>query len=176
MNDRPGFFLYDDGGEFTARCAMLCRGAGFDDAPRPEQAVFAIAPRWQKIIPSAELSAPVYGVLVFHPSALPYGRGPDAVRWTIARRERVSAATWFWADSGLDTGPVAAQELVILDPDESPGRAYHARFVPAGLRALMRALLAIAASSPARSAQDNRLATYDGKFQPRPPLLADSAS
>jgi len=176
MSDRPGFYLYDDGGEFTQRCAMLCRGAGFDEVSRPEAAIFAIAPRWQKFIPQAELSSPVYGVLVFHPSALPYGRGPDAVRWTVERGERVSAATWFWADRGLDTGPICAQELVLLAPGESPGRAYYTRFVPAGIRALMRALLGIQAGSPNRLIQDNALSSYDGRFLQGNGLMGNTPS
>ena len=177
MNDAPGFYHYDDGGDFAARCAMLCRAVGFREVTTPAAALFSLAPCWKKKIPAAELAAPIHGVLVFHPSALPYGRGPDAIRWSAQRGERVSAATWFWADAGLDTGPICAQELVVLSPDESPGRAYHTRFVPAGIWALARALAGIAAGSPRRAFQDHRLASYDGPCRPalasvgaRPPV------
>jgi methionyl-tRNA formyltransferase len=166
LTDAPGYYLYDDGGEFAARCAMLCRAVGFREVTKPEAALFSLAPCWKKKIPATELAAPIYGVLVFHPSALPYGRGPDAIRWAVQRGERVSAATWFWADAGLDTGPICEQELVLLASDESPGRAYHTRFIPAGVWALSRALAGIAAGTPRRACQDHRMATYDGLCRP----------
>ena len=52
----------------------------------------------------------------------------------------------------------------MLDPDESAGRAYYTRFVPAGLRALRRAVDGIAASMVRCKPQDESLATFDGKL------------
>ncbi len=59
----------------------------------------------------------------------------------------------------------------MLRPLESPGRAYHTRFCPAGLRALERALAQIAAGEPQRVEQDHTLSTYDPRI-PRVPLGA----
>ena len=56
------------------------------------------------------------------------------------------------------------QEVVVLRPGESAGRAYHTRFVPAGLRALRRALEGVRTVTPRRAPQDPSLATYDGRF------------
>ncbi|HPZ99577.1 MAG TPA: hypothetical protein PLT93_15700, partial [Phycisphaerae bacterium] len=64
---------------------------------------------------------------------------------------------------GMDTGPICEQEVVVLRPGESPGRAYHTRFVPAGLRALARAVEGILAGTPRRVTQDEHLATYDAR-------------
>lgn len=163
--DRLGtFFLYDSEDEFSSGCCGVLAGLGFARVPSPQAAYLSVAPRLSRIIPDDELAAPQIGALVFHPSALPYRRGPDAIRWTVAAGERVSAATWFWADSGIDTGPVCEQEVVVLMPGESPGRAYHTRFVPAGLRALRRAMIAVKLGTERREPQDNSLATYDSKW------------
>ncbi|MDR2885617.1 MAG: formyl transferase, partial [Rikenellaceae bacterium] len=69
----------------------------------------AIAPLLTRIIPTGELDEPVHGTLVFHPSPLPYGRGASAIKWAYRRSEPVTAATWFWADNGIDTGDICEQ-------------------------------------------------------------------
>jgi len=149
---------------FQAACELVAREAGFALAETPEGADVAIAPMLSRKIPRSKYESPRYGTLVFHPSALPYRRGPDAIRHAVAAGERVSAATWFWCSDGLDEGDVCEQEVVVLRPGESAGRAYHTRFVPAGLRALRRALEGVLAGTPRRAPQDPSLATYDGRF------------
>lgn len=121
----------------------------------------AIAPLLKRRLPRDEYLAPRLGTLVFHPSALPYRRGPDAIRHAINAGERVSAVTWFWCSDGWDTGDICDQAVVVLHPGESPGRAYHTRFVPAGLRSLTRLLIDIEAGRVRREPQDESLATYD---------------
>lgn len=157
------FFLFDPqpAGDFGRACAEICRAAGFAEADRPEDAEFGLGPRVMRKLPRSEWSAPRLGTLLFHPSVLPYHRGPDAVRWALALGERVSGVTWFWADEGLDTGPVCEQEPVLPDPSASPGRNYHTRFVPAGLRALRRAVGALARGEVWREPQEERLASYE---------------
>ncbi len=160
-------YIYPGGGEFGEECARLARSMGFSVVAQPAGATLALAPLLTRVLRPAAIAAPQLGTLVFHPSALPYHRGPDAIRWTLAAGERVSAATWFWADEGLDTGPICEQELVILAPGESAGRAYHTRFQPAALVALRRALRGVLDGRPRRVPQDERLASYES-FYGRP--------
>jgi hypothetical protein len=165
---KRAFYLYDGAGEFGAQCVDVCERFGFARATCPMEATFALAPRLTRFLPRHEWSAPQLGTLVFHPSILPHHRGPDAIRWTVAQNERVSGVTWFWTDDGLDTGPICEQEPVLLRPGESPGRAYHGRFVPAGVRALARAVGGIYLGHPRRVAQDPDLASYES-FHPSNP-------
>jgi methionyl-tRNA formyltransferase len=158
------FFLHPGAGDFGDLCAALCTAAGFGQTDDPTEAEFAIAPRLTRKLSHYEYTAPSLGTLVFHPSILPYHRGPDAIRWAIQLGEHVSGATWFWCDSGLDTGPICEQESVVLKIGESPGRAYHTRFIPAGLRALERALSGIAAGDPRMVLQDPSLASYESWY------------
>jgi hypothetical protein len=164
-----GYYLYDGAGDFGAACAAVCEAAGLARREFPEGAAVAVAPRLSRKLPRAEWDLPLYGTLVFHPSALPYHRGPDAIRWALNCRERVSAATWFWADDGLDTGDVCEQEPVLLDLAKSAGRNYHERFMPAALVALARAAAGIVAERPRRVPQDAAFATYDGFYVPHGP-------
>lgn len=159
------YFAHPGGGAFGEACAALCERRGLLRAAEVGAAAFAIAPGLTRYLGGPERCAPELGTLVFHPSALPYGRGRDAIRWSVARGERVSASTWFWASAGLDEGPICEQEVVVLAPGERPRDAYERRFIPAGLRALDRALAGIAAGTPRRVRQDPSLATYD---PPRP--------
>ena len=157
------YFLYDDGGEFCRGCASIC-DLYFERVGTVSDAHFAIAPRLTSKLTATLLAAPALGTLVFHPSALPYRRGPSAIQHAITAGERVSGVTWFWANEQYDAGDICAQEPVILVPGESAGRAYHTRFVPAGYRALSTALIAILFGIPRRFPQNEALATYDPKI------------
>ncbi len=164
----PTFYLYPADGEFAGNCGRLAVEHGFEEVENPSEATLAIAPKLQRILKEQEWAAPSLGTLIFHPSILPYHRGPDAIRWTVHLGERVSGVTWFWCDGGLDTGPICTQEPVVLKPGESPGRAYHTRFVPAGVVALERALSEIAAGNIPRRDQDCSLASYESWFDVKP--------
>lgn len=158
------FYCYPGSAEFGQQCIDVCEADGMKRVEIPREATFAIAPKLTKILRDGEWTEPELGTLIFHPSILPYHRGPDAIRWAVAKGERVSGVTWFWADAGLDTGPICEQEAVLLAPDESAGRAYHTRFVPAGVRALQRALVGILCGLPRRIIQDEALASYESKW------------
>lgn len=167
MNRVHSFFLYDVRCEFCRQAEELAVRLGFVRVAWPEVAELAIAPRLNRKLDRSEFQSPAQGTLIFHPSALPYRRGPDAIRQAVAADERVSAATWFWCDDGLDTGPICEQEVVLIARCDRPIDAYRRRFIPAGLRALERALLGVRENRPRRVPQDESLATYDG-WLPRP--------
>lgn len=157
------YYLYSSPGDFGTQCAALCLSKGLIQVDKPN-CDLAIAPYLRKKLPKRELSKPRLGTLIFHPSILPYHRGPDAIKWAVYSCERVSGITWFWADEDYDAGPVCEQEPVLLAPPEmgeSPGRAYYTRFIPAGLRALDRALTGILSGNPRRVPQDEALASME---------------
>lgn len=157
-------FVYPGAGVFGAECFNLAAAMGFVHANEPIEADVAIAPLLRYKLSQTEFLAPVHGTLIFHPSALPYRRGPDSIKHTLAAGEVVTAVTWFWCDVGLDTGDICEQEVVVLCPGEHPRHAYANRFIPAGLRALGRALQGVRRGDPRRIPQEHALATYDGRF------------
>jgi methionyl-tRNA formyltransferase len=165
MEQPISFYLHPGGADFGEQCRRLALRLGMVEESSPARADVALAPLLRRVLLAAEYDAPVYGTLIFHPSALPFRRGPDAIRNTVAAGDRVSAATWFWCDERLDAGDLCASEVVVLLPGESAGRAYHTRFIPAGLRALERALNSVILRRPIRFGQEEALATYDPKWQ-----------
>ena len=58
------------------------------------------------------LETPKKGCINLHCSALPRYRGLMPSFWTIFHEETVSAATVFYIDSGIDTGPIIVQDMV----------------------------------------------------------------
>ncbi len=126
-------------------------------ATRPDLIVVSCFP-WR--LPNPILDLPEFGCINVHPSLLPIGRGPEPVFWTLRRGERETGTTVHLMDSGLDTGPILAQE----------------RFpVPFGVRApdLEREL----AELGSRLLVETISSLRDGTVKPRPqdPTLATSA-
>lgn len=154
-------YLFEGGEAFGVACRDLCIKMGCAPVGVPSDADFALAPLLRRKLGVHEYGAPRLGTLIFHPSALPYRRGPDAIRRAVDAGERVSAATWFWCAEGWDAGAICEQEVVVLCPGESAGRAYYTRFIPAGLRALERAVAGIQAGKPRQVLQDETLASYE---------------
>jgi formyltetrahydrofolate dehydrogenase len=129
------------GAEFVLACAELALQRGWKLAASPGEARLALAPSLRRVLGGAERRAPVLGTLVCHPSPLPARRGPDAVKWAFYEGDRVVGSTWFWADQGLDTGPICAQSLASLVPGlASPLDLYQTQLIPLALDALDAAL------------------------------------
>ena len=124
----------------------------------------AIAPMLTEKISDDELREPRHGTLIFHPSPLPYGRGASSIRWAFRRGEPITAATWFWADSGLDTGDICEQEIVRINLDMRPRDFYEQDIIPAMTRTLERCLNNLKMGIKRRIPQVEKYATFDLKL------------
>lgn len=82
-------------------------------ARQPDLIVVSCFP-WR--LPTSLLGLPRLGCINVHPSLLPAGRGPEPVFWTLRRGERETGATIHLMDEGLDTGPILAQERLLVPP------------------------------------------------------------
>lgn len=74
-----------------------------------------------RIVPSRLLDTPPHGALNVHPSLLPRHRGASPVTAAILAGDDETGVTIFRMDSGIDTGPIVAQERVALAGDETAG-------------------------------------------------------
>jgi formyltetrahydrofolate dehydrogenase len=125
----------------------------------------AIAPLLTKKIPPDRINCPRLGTLVFHPSPLPYGRGPSAIRWAYRRNEPITAATWFWANHTLDAGDICEQEILQIDYNLRPREFYEIHVLPAMLRTLQRCLKYLEIGFKRQVEQIEGYATYDRKIE-----------
>ena len=127
---------------------------------------------WSQIARPQLLATPARGVLGAHPTLLPVGRGRAAVPWAILKRLPETGVTLFQLDSGVDTGPILAQETIPMSPRETATELY--RKVADAHRALMRRLWpALMSDTLAPRPQDDSLATVwpgrtpeDGRLSP----------
>jgi methionyl-tRNA formyltransferase len=63
------------------------------------------------ILPKKILDIPPLGCINLHPSLLPRWRGSAPVQHTLWAEDSLTAATLMEMDSGVDTGPIIAQEI-----------------------------------------------------------------
>lgn len=85
-----------------------------------------------------------------HPALLPAFPGAHGVRDAMAYGVKVTGCTVHWADAGVDTGPIIAQEAVAIQ-DADTEETLHERIKVVERRLLVSTLAALAAD-PAFSA------------------------
>lgn len=141
------------------------------NAPAVLEVIRAIAPDYVFVIGWSQICRPAFfdaaggRVIGYHPAPLPRLRGRAVIPWTILLDEKITAATLFWADDGIDTGPLLMQRFFHIAPDETAGSLY-ARHMDA-LRAMLPETLALLADGRAPcQAQDERYATWAAKRTP----------
>ena len=71
------------------------------------------------IIPQTVLDLPWLGFLNVHPSLLPKYRGPSPIQSAIANGDEETGISIMLLNKGMDTGPILAQEKIILVADET---------------------------------------------------------
>jgi methionyl-tRNA formyltransferase len=122
---------------------------------RPDAAVMA---SFDQIIGARALAIPEHGWLNVHPSALPLYRGPEPVYWTIADGAAEAGITLHRAAPRFDAGPILAQRILPVAPDETAGTLTR-RLSKAGVEALPEALRRLLADDPGTPLDMGR-ATY----------------
>ena len=79
-----------------------------------------------------------------HPARLPSFPGAHGVRDALAYGVKVTGCTVHWADAGVDTGPIVAQEAVAIQ-DGDTEQTLHERIKVVERRLLVSTLAALAA-------------------------------
>jgi methionyl-tRNA formyltransferase len=102
---------------------------------------------FDQIIGARALEVPANGWLNVHPSALPAYRGPEPVYWVIAEGEAQTGITLHRAVPKFDAGPVLAQRLVDVAPDDTAGTLTR-RLCATGVEALGPAVERLLAGDP----------------------------
>ncbi|HST03888.1 MAG TPA: methionyl-tRNA formyltransferase [Chloroflexia bacterium] len=76
-------------------------------------------------LPVSLLDLPERGSINLHPSLLPRWRGSTPVQSAILAGDRTTGVTVIRMDKGLDTGPIIAQQVVEIGPDETQPELSH---------------------------------------------------
>lgn len=125
---------------------------------KPDLAILAFV---TDIIPQSLLAIPSIGTLCYHPSLLPRHRGASAINWAIIQGDTRTGLTIFWADKGIDTGPILLQKEVEIDPEETTGSLYFNKLFSMGIGAIVEAVDLIKKGKAPRIPQDESQATYE---------------
>ncbi len=72
-----------------------------------------------KVLPKEVLEIPSFGCLNLHPSILPKYRGASPVAGAILGGEKETGVAIMLLDEGLDTGPILAQSVISIDPQDT---------------------------------------------------------
>ncbi|XP_041111112.1 mitochondrial 10-formyltetrahydrofolate dehydrogenase-like isoform X2 [Polyodon spathula] len=105
---------------------------------------------------------PKHGSIIYHPSILPAHRGASAINWTLIHGDKKAGFSIFWADDGLDTGPILLQRECPVEPNDTVDTLYNRFLFPEGIRGMVEAVQLIADGKAPRIPQSEEGASYEG--------------
>ena len=111
------------------------------------------------MIPASVLSIPRLGCLNVHPSLLPLYRGPTPVPAAILRGDTKTGVSIMLLDEGMDTGPILAQAVVNVLPNDTTPILMHRLIAEVGSPLLVETLRRFASGQIKPQPQDNARAT-----------------
>lgn len=79
---------------------------------------------WSRLIGKELLSLPEYGVIGYHPAAIPNNRGRHPLIWALALGLSKTASTFFVMDEGADTGDIISQREITIDYEDDAQSLY----------------------------------------------------
>lgn len=121
---------------------------------------------WSQLCGPALRNIPKIGNLGFHPSALPRLRGRGVIPWTILLGLKETGATLFWLGDGADTGPIASQRLIAIDPESETAASLYEKQITALSEMLPPLIERIAAGDIPADPQDEDLASVCARRRP----------
>ena len=111
------------------------------------------------MLPTEVLFLPKFACLNVHPSLLPRHRGPSPVAYTILCGDELAGVTIMLMDTGMDTGPILAQEKAGISFMDTTG-LLSAKLADAGGRLLLETLPKWLNREVKPQVQDETQATY----------------
>lgn len=127
---------------------------------RSVNATLNVLPFCSQFIPMEVIDAP-RGSVCYHPSILPRHRGASAISWTLIEGDEDAGFSIFWADDGLDTGPLLLTKQCPVASDDTLDTLYKRFLYPEGVNAMKHAIDLIATGKAPRITQIEYGATYD---------------
>ncbi|XP_061639774.1 cytosolic 10-formyltetrahydrofolate dehydrogenase isoform X1 [Phyllopteryx taeniolatus] len=120
-----------------------------------------VMPFCSQFIPMEVIDHPKHGSIIYHPSLLPRHRGASAINWTLIHGDKKGGFTVFWADDGLDTGPILLQRECDVEANDTVNTIYKRFLFPEGVKGTVEAVRLIAEGKAPRIPQPQEGATYE---------------
>ena len=113
---------------------------------------------WRQIINKDILDIPKKGVIGFHPTLLPIGRGPAPIINSILKNFKTSGVTMFYLSEGLDDGDIVGQERFDIQPLDHATEVYE-KVIEGGKELISKYLPLLIKGKAPRIAQDDSKAS-----------------
>jgi methionyl-tRNA formyltransferase len=114
---------------------------------------------WSQIAKADLLNVARLGALGMHPTLLPEGRGRAPIPWAIIKGVQQTGVTLFQLDDGVDSGPIIAQQVLSLAPNETATSLY-ARAKQSHTQLIRDVLPQLLRGHVVACPQDHQLASY----------------
>ncbi|MBM3581185.1 MAG: methionyl-tRNA formyltransferase [Alphaproteobacteria bacterium] len=114
------------------------------------------------LVPEEALAIPTHGTIQYHPSLLPWHKGPSSINWPIIMGKKETGLSVFWPDNGLDTGPILLQKKTKISDKDTLGSIYFDRLFPMGVAAMLEAIDLVKAKKAPRIPQAPKAGSYEG--------------
>ncbi len=114
---------------------------------------------WRQIIPSSLLAIPKQGIIGFHPTLLPIGRGPAPIINSIIEGVTETGVTMYYLDEGLDCGDIVGQSKFSITEDDYAIDVYN-KIILATKLLIRQYVPQIVKGTAPRIQQDHSKATY----------------
>ncbi len=131
---------------------------------RAFEADAAVVVAYGLILPRPILDAVPLGCFNLHASLLPRWRGAAPINRVIMAGDDQSGVMVMRMEEGLDTGPIAMEERLVIGPDQTAGEL-HDRLAPLGADLMARALGALERGTLQLTPQPEAGVTYASKIE-----------
>lgn len=120
-----------------------------------------VLPYCSQFIPMEVIDSASYGSICYHPSILPRHRGASAISWTLIEGDEIAGFTIFYADDGLDTGPILLTKQCNVESTDTLDTIYKRFLYPEGVKSMKYAVDLISSGKAPKIQQIEYGATYD---------------
>ncbi|XP_011306758.1 mitochondrial 10-formyltetrahydrofolate dehydrogenase isoform X2 [Fopius arisanus] len=120
-----------------------------------------VLPFCTQFIPMEVIDHPKHRSICYHPSILPRHRGASSISWTLIEGDKEAGLSIFWADDGLDTGPILLQKKCPVEPHDTLDSLYNNFLYPEGIKSMAEAVSLVACGKAPKIPQPEEGATYE---------------
>lgn len=124
-------------------------------------ATLNVLPFCSQFIPMEVIDGAKLGSICYHPSVLPRHRGASAISWTLIEGDEIAGFSIFWADDGLDTGPLLLTKQCNIEDHDTLDSIYKRFLYPEGVKSMKHAVDLVATGKAPKIPQIEYGATYD---------------
>lgn len=121
---------------------------------------------WSQLLGREVLAIPPGGVIGFHPTLLPKGRGRAPIPWTLIHGIQRSGATLFYLDEGVDSGDIIGQREFDIGIEDTAEIVYQ-KAVAILVELLHTYFPLLMQGRASRTPQDHHRATYWSQRRPK---------